>query len=222
MKTKPRKDMIGKKFGRLTVLKQLDDDITVGGNHVIMYLCKCECGKEVKTQGNHLRSGHTNSCGCYKSDRVKETQSTVAINNPRLYGIWEKMKYRCNNSNYKQYELYGGRGIKVCEEWNEFKPFYEWAINNGYNDKLTIDRINVNGNYEPNNCRWVDKYIQARNKRNNVLIEDENGELLVLEVFAQKYKLNRSTVKYRYLQGDRGQRLIRKSNENKYNYKNEW
>ena len=217
--------MIGKTFGRLLVLEQLDDRITKSGNNIIMYLCECECGNRIEVQGGHLRSGHTNSCGCYKKDRILEAHGTIAMDNPRLYGIWGKMKQRCNNKNYKQYYLYGGRGIKVCEEWNEFEPFYNWAMSNGYRDDLSIDRINNDGNYEPNNCRWADKYIQARNKRNNVLIEDEDGQMLVLEVFARKYNIQSSTIKYRYLQGDRGQRLIRPcdyNNKSKYNYKNEW
>jgi len=93
------------------------------------------------------------------------------LRHTRLYNIWTHMKDRCYNSNYFQYYLYGGRGIKICKEWqNDFMGFYNWAIKNGYDDKLTLDRINVNGNYQPNNCRWITRAEQTRNQRNNINI----------------------------------------------------
>lgn len=130
----------------------------------------------------------------------------------RLYKIYHNMKNRCYNKNVPAYKNYGGRGIKICDEWlNNWWEFYNWAINNGYNDTLTIDRINVNGNYEPNNCRWVSDEEQAYNKRNTVRV-CINDEMLTLKEIAEIYNLNEHTVRTRYKKGYRGKDLIKQEN----------
>ena len=130
-----------------------------GRNKKILVKCN-ECGAEFEMWDNHYRCGST-SCSCWKLKK----------NNPILYSIWTNMKTRCFNSNSPSYKDYGSRGITVCDEWkNDFKAFYDWSMSHGYQENLTIDRIDVNGNYEPSNCRWATILEQANNKRNNVFV----------------------------------------------------
>lgn len=160
-----KEDISNKKFGRLTALYRLHNHNSGHGSY---WLCVCDCGnfKEVRRDG--LLSGKSNSCGCYHKDMVKTKNTKHGKTHTKLYKILDSMKARCYNKNNKQYHNYGLRGICVCDEWlNDFQAFYNWSIVNGYKDSLTIDRINNDGNYEPNNCRWVDMKQQARNKRNN-------------------------------------------------------
>ena len=130
---------------------------------------KCSfCGTRFKANTNDIKNGSTKSCGCYHKRRVKESNKTHGLRYTRLYDIWADIKKRTLNPKNKAYNDYGGRGIKVCEEWkNDFMSFYDWAMLNGYeeNKGLSIDRIDNDGNYEPNNCRWVSSNIQNRNKR---------------------------------------------------------
>lgn len=135
------------------------------------YLCTCECGKRVIVQKSHLISGDTKSCGCLCKDVAKLKFTKHGKSNHPLSDVWNMMKQRCYNKNNKSYKNYGARGIKVCDEWkNNFKTFYDWAMENGYQDNLTIDRINVNGNYEPLNCKWVTQKQQQNNRTNNIRI----------------------------------------------------
>jgi hypothetical protein len=169
-------DLLGKRFGRLVAIKYKGQQ----KRRRTMWECKCECGKTVIVDASHLKSSHTTSCGC----KVKETAATWNYKNglsaSRLGRTYRNMINRCYRENFPEYYLYGGRGIQVCDEWrnkeNGFVNFCEWALANGYNEELSIDRANNNGNYEPSNCRWVDKYVQANNKRNNhkIII---NGEI---------------------------------------------
>ena len=131
-------------------------------------LYKCGfCGTEAKIVMAQVKRGHTKSCGCYGKQNAKNgTNKKHNLCNTRIYGIWKAIKGRVLNPKYKTYKYYGGRGITICDEWkNDFKSFYGWAMSNGYSDELTIDRIDNDGNYEPNNCRWVTKNIQNRHKR---------------------------------------------------------
>lgn len=154
-------DLINQHFGRLKVIKYLYSN----KNKKRVYLCECDCGNIVEVIGALLLNKHTNSCGCL---RKEGTHVTHNMNNTRLYRIWGDMKSRCSNPNTSFYEIYGGKGILVCEEWtnneNGFINFYNWAINNGYTDKLSIDRIEGDSNYEPCNCRWVNGTVQNINK----------------------------------------------------------
>ncbi len=150
------KDLIGKKFGKLTVIKRAENDKR--GN--ARWLCKCDCGNEIITLGYPLTKGITKACGCLKGNKNRH-----GFYKHRLYHIWSNICQRCSNPHNIGYKIYGARGITVCNEWkNDFMNFYNWSMENGYRDDLTIDRINVNGNYEPNNCRWVDYKSQARNR----------------------------------------------------------
>lgn len=164
-------DLKGQKFGKLTVIER-----TYNSKHkAAQWRCKCECGNEVIVSSNNLRTGHTKSCGCSRketnSKRFKEIYTKHGQADTRLYVVWSGIKKRIHNENDSHYQYYGGRGITICEEWdNDFACFYKWAMENGYNPnapygECTIDRINPNGNYEPNNCRWVNLNVQAKNKR---------------------------------------------------------
>lgn len=155
------KNLTGRKFGRLTVIKE---EGRAKDRHVLWF-CKCDCGNTCLVPSNVLKKGDTRSCGCL----FEETQHIPkhikhGESNTRLYQIWIDMRDRCRNKNNKRYYSYGGRGITVCEEWRDnFQAFHDWAMANGYREDLTIDRENVNGNYEPSNCRWKTRKEQNNN-----------------------------------------------------------
>lgn len=128
------------------------------------WLCKCICNNEFITTQNNLRSGHTKSCGCLKKSLSIKRSTTHGLSKTRLYKIYMGMKERCYDSNNHNYIRYGSRGIKICEEWlDDFTVFHTWSINNGYSDNLSIDRIIGHLHYSPDNCRWTNPTIQARN-----------------------------------------------------------
>ena len=151
-------DLANKRFGKLTALKYV-------GNS--KWLCKCDCGNETRVNAYKLTSGHTKSCGCLKHNGYHYTHK---LGKPKTYSHWVNMKTRCYNKNSVKYKTYGERGITVCDEWLDFKNFHEWAITHGYEDGLTIDRIDNDKGYCPENCRWVTRLQQAKNKRNNHMI----------------------------------------------------
>ena len=160
-------NLIGVRFGRLTVVSEAGKNKS---KH-IEWLCRCDCGNEKIVLGDSLRRGITNSCGCYAAEKTVKRNFKHGFCQERLYKIWWGMKMRTCNKKRKEYKNYGGRGIVLCDEWlNDYLSFRNWALNNGYRDNLSIDRIDVNGNYEPSNCRWANDKEQANNVRNNHLL----------------------------------------------------
>jgi hypothetical protein len=159
-------DLTGKRFGRLVVIKKVP--IQFKGRTRWHWLCKCDCGKTAKPRTEALLSGITKSCGCYATEiNTKHGTFSGGKKHDRLYNIWANMLYRCRNKNCSGYKNYGGRGITVCKEWYSFPPFHEWAVSHGYADNLSIDRMDNNGNYCPENCRWADTLTQCNNTRAN-------------------------------------------------------
>lgn len=157
------KDMTGLRFGRLSVYRAVGKDKR--GEY--LWLCKCDCGAETIVRGNKLRSGTTKSCGCYQREhRKKGFHKTHGMANTRLYIVWCNMRHRCYNPKNDMYSNYGGRGIVVCDEWKKsFETFLDWAKKSGYSDGLSLERNDVNGNYEPDNCKWIALNEQSLNKR---------------------------------------------------------
>lgn len=156
------KKHIGKKYGRLTVLNYIGRN--AAGKP--LFMCICECGKQTKTDYYSLQSGTTKSCGCFYKEKVGKATQKHGESRTRLYNIWIHMRNRCGKPKADNYKYYGARGICVCDEWkNSYETFRNWALANGYKENLTIDRIDVDGNYEPSNCRWTTVAEQNANKR---------------------------------------------------------
>ena len=178
-------NLIGKKFNRWTVIERASN----GNANQIRWLCKCDCGNTKIVIEQSLKNGRSKSCGCFLKEEARKRcfESKRFLKHglskdkkyARIMNIYQGMKDRCYKPTKSNYLYYGGRGIKICEEWldkeNGLMKFYIWAINNGYEDNLTIERIDKNGNYSPDNCKWATFEEQANNKRNNHLIT-YNGE----------------------------------------------
>lgn len=178
------KDLVGQRFGRLVAIEPIGRD----KQGYVIWRCKCDCGNEKNVSTKCLGRG-TASCGCLARELSTERLTKHGKRYTRLYGVYDGMIDRCNKPNAHEYENYGGRGIKVCDEWMDFDNFYKWAMENGYDEsakhgKCTLDRIDVNGNYEPSNCRFVSMKTQQRNRRNNVLIT-YNGETHCMSEWAE-------------------------------------
>lgn len=204
--------MQGQKFGRLSVIRYAYTD----KYRCAVFECKCECGNTVYVRGRSLRSGETKSCGCLQKDIAKEHIEELNAKGGRgqgnlkhgckhteLYRHWCHMKQRCNNERSDNYKYYGGRGIKVCSTWEkDFVSFKTWAIKNGYKDGLTLERIDVNGNYEPKNCKWIPFIKQIRNRRNTVKLTYKNDTKPLVEwceLFGVNYKLAHARYKKGWL-----------------------
>lgn len=184
-------DLTGKTFGSWKVIKRAKNRSK--SDHHAYWLCKCECGRISTVRGSALVTGQSISCGC--------SRGTHNMTNTRLFNIWQNIRGRTKNPNNQDYKDYGGRGIKICPEWdNDFMNFYNWAIENDYSDNLSIDRIDVNGNYEPSNCRWATPIQQGRNKRNNLLITYKN-ETHCLSEWEEILGIDRRTLSNRFKRG---------------------
>lgn len=179
------KSIIGNKYGRLTVVALSGK---IGGHNV--YRCLCECGGIAIARKDNLISGHTNSCGCLQLERASIHNKSSS----KLFKVWAGIINRCENENARQYKDYGGRGISICKEWRtNFQAFYDWAIENGYAYGLTVDRIDNDGNYCPENCRIASREEQANNTRRNVLIE-YNGQRNSIAQWARRTGINEATL----------------------------
>lgn len=187
-----KENLLGKKFGRLTVIR----DYGRSENRSVIWLCKCECGNTHKVSTGKLKNGSVKSCGCLRRDMTVNKNHKHGQANTRLYSIWNGIKRRCQQPKCSSYNDYGGRGISLCKEWLDFSNFYNWSMNNGYDDSLSIDRIDVDGDYTPNNCRWVDSKIQQRNKRNNHYLT-YNNETHPITEWADILGINKGTLESR-------------------------
>ena len=179
-------DLTGKKFGRLTVIKKVEND----KRQRTRWLCKCDCGNEIIVDRTNLSINKTKtvSCGCWKKELItKHSKYKTSI-----YNAYISMKQRCYNTKNPAYKYYGKRGISICNEWlDNFENFNRWSIENGYRKGLSIDRIDVNGNYEPKNCRWVNSQVQMNNTRNNHYITYNNETHSIADwarIFNKDYK----------------------------------
>lgn len=221
----------GKRVGKLTLIKKIrlpSGRYTRGG-----WLCKCDCGNLTKVRTDCLGDGGTISCGCYNKEhnyansnhklhqKYSGSDSQSHSRYYKIYHTWLHIKDRCYNPRCKSYSNYGGRGIKMCDEWkNNYQAFKNWSLSHDFHQTsspmdMTIDRIDVNGNYEPSNCRWVGIDIQANNKRNSHYIVF-HGKRYTVATLAHKYNLNRVTIYRRLKLGWTGDRLVSKP----YEYKN--
>lgn len=187
-------DITGMKFGKLTAIEVYDRVRTKNGRTKYYWRCKCDCGGERITTVSHLKNGNTKSCGCANA------KITHHLSNTRLYTIWCNMKKRCYDTNNHAYRYYGAKGIRMCDEWMDMTNFYNWSVNNGYSDELTIDRINVYGNYEPDNCRWVSMQVQYTNTR-SVIHLTYRGETHTLTQWSEITGISRNTLLNRNKKG---------------------
>lgn len=196
-------DVTGKRFGRLVAIKKVGK----ANSHGCLWLCICDCGKTKEVRINYLRDGGTTSCGCYRTEQNKKKMKKVAEGNivhglskTPLYRQWNAMKQRCKNPNTRMYMTYGGRGITYCDEWERFDPFMNWALSNGYKEGLALDRIDGDGHYYPENCRWITQADNNRNKK-NLLKLTYNGETKLLIDWARETGQKYRTLRYRYQHG---------------------
>ena len=200
-------DLTGMTFGRLTVIERAPN---IGKDTA--WRCKCSCGNECIVRSDVLKRGQP-TCGCGKLEKLIERSKTHGMSHTKIYKTWSYMLQRCYNPKRPDFDLYGGRGIKVCERWHTFENFYEDVskLEHFGEEGYTLDRIRVNEDYEPGNVRWADKNTQARNKRNNILVEYEGVEMCLKEA-AEKSGISYTTLQARYRVGDRDEKLFRPVN----------
>lgn len=214
-----RKDLTGMRFGRLVVESEAEPVTTVSANRTRTYYrwnCVCDCGKKCVVKSQELLAGKTVSCGCYAAESRLTAHRTHGLSKTRLYRVYTGMKTRCYNQNDAHYQSYGGRGIRICAEWLEdFRSFYDWAMSNGYDPDskpgtCSIDRIDVDGDYSPGNCRFIAMDEQAYNKTDNHLIEYK-GETMPVSKAARLEGISEKTIFSRLYRGQDPFKDIRKT-----------
>lgn len=179
-------DLRGKRFGRLLVLHL---DLTRGGRN---WVCRCDCGRTTVVHTGALRKGNTKSCGCFRLESIKKTNTRHGYRKHPLYHVWRSMKARCRNVRNIGYSHYGGRGIEVCSEWETFEGFFE-DMGSGYVAGFTLERLDVEKGYDKENCTWASTAEQARNKRNTVRVGSGKDSALLLDV-CRRYGVSYTTV----------------------------
>lgn len=195
-RVKTRSYLIGERFGRLLV--EREDRVEASQ---VFWVCQCDCGGRISVATHALKRGNTRSCGCLRSEtlRTRKGNPTHGLSRDgngkksRLYNIWTGMKTRCFNQSAREYPGYGGRGISLCSEWMDFGNFSSWAKSNGYDESLTIERIDNDGNYEASNCTWIPRTSQSRNRRDTVLISFR-GITMTLAEWSRKTGINNGTL----------------------------
>ena len=200
------KDYTGKKYGMLTPIRRLEKS----KNGYYIWLCKCDCGNEVERTVDVFTRG-LSSCGCKQNKNIinmNKKNTTHNMSKTRLYGIYKNMLSRCYREKDIHYSAYGARGITICEEWlNDRSKFFEWALSNGYSDNLTIERIDNDKGYYPDNCAWVTKEMQYKNKRQNIMITYE-GKTLCAEDWSKVTGIPSMTIRWRYKHGWSAERTL--------------
>lgn len=204
---KKYKDIAERKYFRLTAIKKVDRK----NDHHAYWLCRCDCGNEIVVRKDSLESGHAKSCGCYLQERYKDGHiRTHGESKTRLYHLWICIKDRCYNHNYRDYHNYGGRGITMCDEWKaDYCAFRDWMVAQGYDEKKSghyqsIDRIDVNKGYSPENCRLTIPVIQNYNKRCTVRVDVYGVEMTLLDI-SKEYDLPLTTIRHRYSRFRKGE-----------------
>ena len=184
---------------RLSVIERCGTYISPNGTKEPLWLCKCNCNKRslLKLRSSQIKNGKTKSCGCLKEEMFTNIITKHGFGDEEnIYKHWLNMRNRCNNPNYEHYNVYGGRGIKICNEWNDYAQFRKWSLDNGYKSGLTLDRINVDCDYTPKNCRWETWKVQQNNKRNNHYITYNNVTHTMKE-WSEIRNINYSTLRNR-------------------------
>jgi hypothetical protein len=191
----PKKlNLIGQKFGRWTVL-EYDNS-----KKQTYFFCRCECGSEKSVYSGNLVRGKSISCGCHRAEFLSDLKKVHGKTRTKLHGVWMAMRRRCYLETTADYKNYGARGIRVCDEWQGFQKFQEWAIAAGYKEGLSIDRIDSNGNYEPSNCRWATRKVQNNNKRDTHFLTI-NGESKTITEWSNLTGISRKTIHSRIKYG---------------------
>ena len=199
------RSLTGQRFERLVVREMRHDNRY--GKPLWICVCDCDCGNTIEVTPANLRAGHTMSCGCLNRELAASRLQKHGRTNTRLYRIFRGMKQRCENHNDKSYARYCARGIYVCEEWSEFEKFEQWALNHGYRDDLSIDRVDVDGPYAPSNCRWATALEQQQNTRRPIRI-NYNGETHTLSEWSQILGIDRDIIYRQHCKGTQMEDII--------------
>lgn len=194
-----RIDITGEQYGLWTALEP--------SNQSGKWKCQCVCGTIKDVYTSNLRSGKTHSCGCHAKSVNSARMSTHNESKSKLYGVWLAMRRRCYLKTTRDYENWGGRGIKVCDEWQSYEPFRDWAMTNGYQEGLTLDRKDNDKDYSPDNCRWVNRFVQSNNKRNNHFVEI-NGEIHTIAEWCRLRNIKKGAFQSRLKLGWTGEKLL--------------